>query len=389
MKSSELLMFDRANRGAPRSRLAPEQPVAELGNRLAKSAIQPAAIPLINAIYGTRPALLEDQRLVLDWHWSAARWLPSVQIGLKAPGLEASLLLQDWHAVAPDVTGPHAASPNDAVIQADIKDEINLGLTPLIGYFERFLGKPLAIATLHLGRPSNVPLAADGVRLDFRLHRRGLKHEQDAKSQQRMERNRLQNRTRGALIIAAHALPDPGSVHQRPGPAAELRTRLGPKLPLVAARMQFSIAELKSLNPGDVIVAGLTARKDGGLEVRSALPGLGQTLVFSAYGDQLIFVGSAVTETSMSDTSNSNPLGQALDVDHLELEAQLIVGTLKLSLADLNALQPGAVLPFAMGEERSAVQVYIGDQKVATGAFVRVGERIGVRVTQNFLAQRG
>lgn len=70
-----------------------------------------------------------------------------------------------------------------------------------------------------------------------------------------------------------------------------------------------------------------------------------------------------------------------LNVDALEIETKFLLGSQKLSVAELQTLAPGFVfeLDQSLGEE---IKVLAGGREIACGEIVRIGERLGVRLVR-------
>jgi flagellar motor switch protein FliN/FliY len=68
-------------------------------------------------------------------------------------------------------------------------------------------------------------------------------------------------------------------------------------------------------------------------------------------------------------------------IENVGVELEALLGTARLTVADLAALQPGdaVTLGTALNE---AVELRLGEAVVARGELVAVGEKFGVRLTE-------
>jgi type III secretion system YscQ/HrcQ family protein len=147
------------------------------------------------------------------------------------------------------------------------------------------------------------------------------------------------------------------------GRLADVRVRL----PIEAGRAALAAAEVRALAPGDVVVLDAAARGRATLRAgRVAWP-------VTTDDARLAVAGAAVIgEETMS---GGDDLARDLPVS---LSCRL--GQLELTLADLAALGPGAVV--GLGRPLGApVELCAGDRVVARGELVDVDGELGVRVT--------
>jgi flagellar motor switch protein FliN/FliY len=68
-------------------------------------------------------------------------------------------------------------------------------------------------------------------------------------------------------------------------------------------------------------------------------------------------------------------------IDHVEVEVEVILGEARLSVAELNRLQPGEIVPIdrKLGE---AAEIRVNGRVIARGEIVSVDEKFAVRVTE-------
>jgi flagellar motor switch protein FliN/FliY len=67
-------------------------------------------------------------------------------------------------------------------------------------------------------------------------------------------------------------------------------------------------------------------------------------------------------------------------IDHVDVTVETYVGSSRLSIAELNALKTGSVLPLDAGLN-DMVEVRVNGVVIAYGELVAVGDKFGVRIT--------
>lgn len=68
-------------------------------------------------------------------------------------------------------------------------------------------------------------------------------------------------------------------------------------------------------------------------------------------------------------------------IDHVEIEVEVILGEGRLSVAELNRLQPGEVVPIDR-KLNEAAEIRVNGRVIARGEIVSVNEKFAVRVTE-------
>lgn len=147
------------------------------------------------------------------------------------------------------------------------------------------------------------------------------------------------------------------------------------KVHLELTRMNLSMAELKSLALGDVLLAKVDPTK-----------------VLVRLGSKIGFVGNlegtTVTlaeqstpngETNMSETSEELAVES---VQSLDLEIAFELPVLKIPLAECAKLNPGYTFTLAETIDKLPVAVVLGGKKVAIGRLVDVNGEVGVQLIQ-------
>lgn len=151
------------------------------------------------------------------------------------------------------------------------------------------------------------------------------------------------------------------------------------RLPLTvhAGEAELSVAELHSLNPGDVVMldhwpdghAQLVMK--GRLQARAQLNGYTLTLLEQPMA--LTFL----KEHSMTETAASQNIDATLDELPLTLVCQ--VGSVELSLAQLRELGAGSLLQLTP-QLHDGVDLMVNGRRVGQGQLVKIGDGLGVRL---------
>ncbi|MBI1247962.1 hypothetical protein GC197_09000 [bacterium] len=138
-------------------------------------------------------------------------------------------------------------------------------------------------------------------------------------------------------------------------------------MPLVApieiGMTQLSVAELKQIGPGDVVVMDVSTYAENGRGLVRFPP----RLVWRVHveGDQVIFEESFESES---------PVPQA---DQLMLTVVAELGRISITAQNIAELAPEAALSFLPGD---LVTLSMAGQSFATGELVKIGPKVGVRV---------
>lgn len=150
----------------------------------------------------------------------------------------------------------------------------------------------------------------------------------------------------------------------------------------------LTIAEVRSIRPGDIVSVERWTAAGAGLVVQAELGGpAGRQLIARAEG-------SRITVTQWRDTlmhrdelatagEGDDAAGLPLDrLDALEVALRFEVGHLTLSLGDLRNIGPGHVFDLTQPLNRSPVRILAHGNVLGKGFLVAVGERLGVRVSE-------
>ncbi|PJI88455.1 FliM/FliN family flagellar motor switch protein [Sphingomonas koreensis] len=89
-----------------------------------------------------------------------------------------------------------------------------------------------------------------------------------------------------------------------------------------------------------------------------------------------------MTKTVSSSVSNDRPTRvSAKIIENVSVELEALLGTARLTVADLSALQPGDAVPLTTALNE-VVELRLGGAVVARGELVAVDEKFGVRLTE-------
>jgi type III secretion protein Q len=127
---------------------------------------------------------------------------------------------------------------------------------------------------------------------------------------------------------------------------------------------RLALARIRGIATGDVLVL----RRDASL----LLPSHAGSLVLRGRVDG----NRIMLEESLNETSGAS----WAPVDAIALPVDAVIATLTLSIAELAALQPGAVLPIPVPADAREVTLLCQGVPFARGEIVQVGEFLGVRV---------
>lgn len=89
-----------------------------------------------------------------------------------------------------------------------------------------------------------------------------------------------------------------------------------------------------------------------------------------------------MTKTASSSVSTNQPRRvSAKIIENVGVELEALLGTARLTVAELSALQPGDTVPLTTALNQT-VELRLGEAIVARGELVAVGEKFGVRLTE-------
>jgi type III secretion protein Q len=151
------------------------------------------------------------------------------------------------------------------------------------------------------------------------------------------------------------------------------------------AAVMLTVAELRSLTPGDIVLLDAICPDDSAIAIFG-----GHLLVpaeISAAGARLTAApikgrGSKwewIMESQPEASEGTAP--DAANLDDLPVHVVLEVGRLELDLSEVRQLAPGAVLPVARQLDE-AVDIVANGRRIGRGTIVRIGDSTGVRITR-------
>lgn len=153
------------------------------------------------------------------------------------------------------------------------------------------------------------------------------------------------------------------------------------------------IGVLQNLKPGDILLNGITPHyqtllsphpETVALELFWGTSGMKALTVTGSLTDQTLTIQETpvMIQQIAPSTADAGDLENPTDLSQLEMPVRLEIDTLNLSLAQLNALQPGYVLELPIPLAEATVRLVTHGQTIGLGEMVAVGEHIGIRITQ-------
>jgi type III secretion protein Q len=145
-----------------------------------------------------------------------------------------------------------------------------------------------------------------------------------------------------------------------------------------AGEADLSVAELRSLRPGDVVMlddwpAGqIRLTLDDRLHARAELAGHTATLL----EQPMVLISSK--EPCMTESAVTSDLDSSLDELMLKLVCQ--VGSVELSIAQLRELGVGSVLHLTP-QLQEGVDLMVNGRRIGQGQLVKIGDGLGVRLS--------
>jgi type III secretion protein Q len=151
-------------------------------------------------------------------------------------------------------------------------------------------------------------------------------------------------------------------------------------LDLLLDHEPFSLAALRDLKPGDIVLTDQAARfQEGGLDL---IVRIGNVVRFRARGAD----GSYTLVAELDAIMDFPETGLATTLDDLEVPVEFLVAQISLPLSRLRELAEGQVLDLGF-DATIAVSLRVNRQTIATGELVRIMERTGVRITDLRMAR--
>ncbi|MEL6126678.1 MAG: type III secretion system cytoplasmic ring protein SctQ [Pseudomonadota bacterium] len=154
------------------------------------------------------------------------------------------------------------------------------------------------------------------------------------------------------------------------GPALHLRVPASIRL----AGPMLTLADLKALEPGDIL---LTAEDR---ELRNVMVQLGTRHRISALCN-----GSTATATeyiAMSDDTDGQATSTMMQVADLEVQVTFEIARFSLPVGALDGVGPGYVFTLPGDLTTGTLDIRAAGQRIGRGELVRVGDAIGVQITE-------
>jgi type III secretion protein Q len=195
---------------------------------------------------------------------------------------------------------------------------------------------------------------------------------------------------RDGIELGRVALPAlPGALLDRlrgfatPVAGTMLRARLAVPASIAVARRSVSLAALRSLAAGDVLLLPPTPAGLEGAAARLHLgPRAARHLAIAGRIRRDSFIAEG--EPQMTDDHDEAPeAADAADaLGELELPVHFEIETLSVPLADLESIAPGYVIELAMPAAEARLRLVSCGQVIGHAELVAVGERLGARITR-------
>ncbi len=155
-----------------------------------------------------------------------------------------------------------------------------------------------------------------------------------------------------------------------------------------AAFAQLTLGALKTIRPGDVILADRTAGLGRAFLVageRLAASGVWQdrAVILQERPKKIVSIDGG--GWSMSGTGNLDETQAAADaeLDDIQIKVLFELGRKEVPLGELRSLIPGYVFELNR-DQRTAIDIYAGTRRVGCGEIVQINGALGVRVTRLF-----
>jgi type III secretion protein Q len=330
-------------------------------------AVDPRTVAAFNAIYATRRAVLPlgERRLSLSPIWTvqephiAEPWT----IAIAVDEGEAELILpQKLLAAAIGDLDPALRLPD---ISADLLPLlVEYALRDAFEALERAFGSRLAVQAATPGKRHAG--GAGSVTLVFRTELQGAG---SGWSTLRLPSDRLQELADCLAHIGDHTWP---------------RIDLPLPVRLRWASVELTLAELRSLQPGDIVLADASCRQAG-----LAVAVIGECLVAPA---EVLRNGYRLSgepqrpRAAGFDWSLDRqgwPMAQGADAALADVPMRVLFeyGAFELDRSAAAQLRPGLVLPLARPLEEG-LDIMVGGSRIGRGEIVTVGDALGVRVTR-------
>jgi type III secretion protein Q len=390
------VQFNTMPKSAARAASASDcQPQSKLMSGLRLPAISPAQVNPLNAFYRRRPALAfpvagRAATITASWPLASQDVSSRCRLDLTVDGAPGAVILS--RALVETIIA--ALDPNQGLDRLDpphVALLLELALSDELSKLEASLGARLAITSVHAeddDRPNRATALAVEITLEGLGSFGGELLLQPAHA-----------------IMFAHFLdrcaprPNPApqagegqSIYPPPLAREDDSPRPAIEVPVAVcvrvAAATFSLGEIATLSPGDVVMADHSRQQP-----RTAVAVIAEHLVapveLTAAGAQIAArpkrARGSLWEWSMENGGEKAPadLRQQTDVDDIPVKLLFELGRIELPLAEIRQLAPGALIPMLRPLEDS-VDILANGRRIGRGNLVQIGDSMGIRITRLF-----
>jgi type III secretion protein Q len=151
---------------------------------------------------------------------------------------------------------------------------------------------------------------------------------------------------------------------------------------------QLTLGALKRVRPGDVILADTTAGPGRAFLVageRLAASGVwrDRAVVLQERPRKIASIDGGAWSMSSAGTYDEAPAAGDAELDDIQIRVFFELGRKEVPLGELRSLIPGYVFDLNR-DQRTAIDIYAGTQRVGCGEIVQINGALGVRVTRLF-----
>lgn len=151
---------------------------------------------------------------------------------------------------------------------------------------------------------------------------------------------------------------------------------------------QLTLAALKRVRLGDVILADTTAGPGKAFLVageRLAASGVwrDRTVILQERPRKIASIDGGAWSMSSTGTYDGAPAAGDAELDDIQIKVFFELGRKEVPLGELRSLIPGYVFDLNR-DQRAAIDIYAGTQRVGCGEIVQINGTLGVRVTRLF-----
>lgn len=196
----------------------------------------------------------------------------------------------------------------------------------------------------------------------------------------------------GDYWIGLHLPPDLAIVLGKLLDAAQGKLKAEWPVPVTlvsrVAFTQLSLGALKRVRPGDVILADTTAGPGRAFLVageRLAASGVwrDRTVVLQERPRKIASIDGGAWSMSSAGTFDGTPAAADAELEDIQIKVFFELGRKEVPLGELRSLIPGYVFDLNR-DQRTAIDIYAGTQRVGCGEIVQINGALGVRVTRLF-----